>query len=171
MPGPIMGRHRFGPVGLLIGGLLVATFISSRLMVATPTSRSGGAFLGVGTLQLALIALAAGGVLYLALSRFTEPTSSAVKTSDTNGEEAALEALKKRYVAGEIDQVEYELRLETLFETETVADAKRRVETKSASDEETPERDVTPRSDEVGRKRVETPRKRRRANSHRGHCK
>lgn len=41
-------------------------------------------------------------------------------------EETALEALKRRYAEGEIDEAEFERRLERLVENETVEDVERR---------------------------------------------
>lgn len=68
---------------------------------------------------LPLVALGAvvvlGGLAWVVLSR------SEASTDETDD---ALAALKRRYVAGEIDEATYERRLETLFETETVADAR-----------------------------------------------
>jgi len=43
-------------------------------------------------------------------------------------DEAALEALKRRYARGEIDEAEFERRTATLLENESVDDARERIE-------------------------------------------
>jgi hypothetical protein len=48
------------------------------------------------------------------------------RKTDREAEEEALETLKRRYAEGEIDEAEFEHRLELLFENEDVEDVRRR---------------------------------------------
>lgn len=82
-----------------------------------------------------LVPLAAlGGVVVLAGVAWVASSRRGAATDETDD---ALEALKRRYVAGEIDEATYERRLEALFETETVADAR------AYAERVTPDRDDT----------------------------
>lgn len=119
-------------VTLLLGGLVITTGIlrsGGTLAEAMPSS--------VGSVQLVLLVMGVLGIAYLATEYVTDRLSKPPsETSDSADSEEALEALKRRYATGEIDEIEFDRKLETLFETETVADAKRRIETKSVSDDQ-----------------------------------
>lgn len=82
--------------------------------------------MGFVGIQWVIPGLAIGGVLtYLGITgRLSFETTEADRRPD---EEESLETLKRRYVEGTIDQVEFERKLETLFENETVSDAKQSV--------------------------------------------
>ena len=60
-----------------------------------------------------------GGVLpaVIGLLRYYEATDTADQASDA--EDAPLETLKRRYAGGEIDEAEFERRLDSLLETES----------------------------------------------------
>jgi uncharacterized membrane protein len=50
-------------------------------------------------------------------------TPATESTTATTGEEEALETLRNRYARGEIDEAEFERRLDALLETESVEEA------------------------------------------------
>jgi len=58
----------------------------------------------------------------------TASRESAGTTDDAPDPEAALQTLRERYAAGEIDEVTFERRVDRLLETETIADAEATVE-------------------------------------------
>jgi uncharacterized membrane protein len=65
--------------------------------------------------------------------------------SDDVDESAALETLRERYARGEIDEMEYERRLEDLLATESVGEAREYVERRGTDDRREPpggERDL-----------------------------
>ncbi|MDR5655636.1 SHOCT domain-containing protein [Halodesulfurarchaeum sp. HSR-GB] len=99
--------------------------------------------LGLG--QWPILALVVAAVLVA----FTASGSLSIgedSTSQSTGKATSLEALKQRYVAGEIDDVEFERKLETLFENETVSDVERSLqrETDSTGDPESSPETVEP---------------------------
>lgn len=157
--------------GFSIGMILVAA------VIMTGVFRSGGSFAtGIpassGSVQLVLLFVAVLGIAVLSMKYFTG--SSSQSPFDTTGPadtEEALETLKRRYAAGELDEIEFERKLEMLFETETVDDAERRVETQSVSTEQRPREESESRSEERSPQRFERPPKRERPRSRRGHCK
>ncbi|QFU84330.1 SHOCT domain-containing protein [Natronorubrum aibiense] len=55
------------------------------------------------------------------------PTRSLDDSSSELSDEEALEALKRRYASGELDDAEFERQLETLLENETLDDVENRV--------------------------------------------
>lgn len=90
-----------------------------------------------------------GGLVPLAVGLAEYYESSAERTTDTTAETDetadALERLRERYADGELSEEEFERRLERLLDTESVADARRRVERRrtaedadAATDRETP---------------------------------
>jgi uncharacterized membrane protein len=74
---------------------------------------------------LAPVVAAVGYLLLVPLAAFLqEPLVTMVRDDGSADEEqAALDRLRDRYASGEIDEVEFERRLERLLETETVEDA------------------------------------------------
>lgn len=80
------------------------------------------AILGTG---LTTLIAAVGYLLLVPLAAFLqEPLLTMVRDDDSADEEqAALDRLRDRYARGEIDELEFERRLERLLETETVEDA------------------------------------------------
>ena len=110
-PGPLMG--------LVAGGV-------TALVLAT-------AF-GLSALDLSwawiVYPLGFGGLLPLALGaagRYEDRGPSRRRTADDDsrsGDDAALEELRRRYARDEIDEAEFERRVERLLRTETVTDAR-----------------------------------------------
>jgi uncharacterized membrane protein len=78
----------------------------------------------VGTGLTALIA-AVGYLLVVPVAAFLhEPLVTMIRDDDpVDEQQAALDRLRDRYASGEIDEPEFERRLERLLETETVEDA------------------------------------------------
>lgn len=162
---------RVGRPGFALGMLLVLVAIT------TVTFLSGG-WVGGGipasgeSVQLGLVIVAVFGIGVLATNYFTDSDSQS--RFDANGSvdaEEALETLKRRYAAGDLDEIEFERKLEVLFETETVADAQRRVETRSVSDEQRPLEETDSEREERYPQRFERPPGGERPRSRRGHCK
>ncbi len=91
---------------------------------------------------LAALAVAAGTAWILTnwRSKNRSGTSDRAAGSSTDPE-AALETLKEQYAVGEIDDAEFERRLETLLENETIADVENRVDVDSETESETPQID------------------------------
>lgn len=161
-----MGRLGFG-IGVF--------FVVSALLtvVARPASLfPGGIPAAIGSIEYVLPVVAVFGIAVLAtryyIGRFSRSPANANEAADI---EEALETLKQRYAAGEIDVIEFERKLETLFETETVADAEHRVETRSVSDEQrVPEESASDRQAHKPQ-RTERPSRGTRPRPRRGHCK
>ncbi|WP_276258698.1 SHOCT domain-containing protein [Haloglomus litoreum] len=80
------------------------------------------AILGTG---LTTLVAAVGYLLLVPLAAFLqEPLVTMVRDDDpVDEQQAALDRLRDRYASGEIDELEFERRLERLLETETVEDA------------------------------------------------
>jgi uncharacterized membrane protein len=57
-----------------------------------------------------------------------QASTSSVASPPAGADEEALATLRRRYAAGEIDEVEFEHRVERLIETESVADAREYVD-------------------------------------------
>lgn len=77
------------------------------------------------------VVAAVGYLLFVPLAAFLqEPLVTMVRDDREQSDEqqAALDRLRDRYAAGEIDEVEFERRLERLLETETVERAASRVD-------------------------------------------
>lgn len=157
--------------GYAIGMVLVAA------VIMTGVFRSGGSFAtGIpasnGSVQLVLLFVAVLGIAVLSMKFFTDNSpQSPFDTTGSADTEEALETLKRRFAAGELDEIEFERKLEMLFETETVDDAERRVETQSISAEQRPQEESESRDEERSPQRFERPPKRVRPRSRRGHCK
>jgi len=64
--------------------------------------------------------LVGAGTVWVLAKRDTDGRPEGIDASSTN-ENAALETLKRQYAVGEIDDAEFERRLETLLETDSVA--------------------------------------------------
>ncbi|APE94991.1 SHOCT domain-containing protein [Halodesulfurarchaeum formicicum] len=92
---------------------------------------------GLGLGQWPILALLASAVV-VAVVASGSLSFGEDSTSQPSEKATSLEALKQRYVAGEIDDVEFERKLETLFENETVSDVERslRRETDATDDRE-----------------------------------
>lgn len=151
-------------VTLLLGGL---TLIAPTVLPGTPRLGGDG-----GMVQFVPLVLVVSGLAYLATELFTSGlTEAAFESTGSDDSEEALEALKRRYAAGEIEEMEFERRLETLFETETVADAKGRVEQTSVSDDQSPRQDAGPERDDGDPHRSDRHSRRQRRRSGGGHCK
>lgn len=162
---------RIGRSGLGIGGILVATGIMGGIFRPWGPFAGGGPA-SAGSVQLAVFVVAVLGIGSLATKRFTDRTSKS--TFETNGSadsEEALEVLERRYAEGEIDETEFDRKLDILFETETVAEAEHRAESKSVSDEQRPREEPASGSVDRYARPSERSSKRPRPRSRRGHCK
>jgi uncharacterized membrane protein len=110
----------------------------------TPLQQVAGGLVTVLTLLAAFGALALGvegwwiffvigfaGLLPLAVGLtklYESRRASASDATPADADEEALAALRRRYAAGEIDEAEFERRVERLLETESVADAREYVD-------------------------------------------
>lgn len=157
-------------------GFGAGVFFLTAVMM-TGLARPAGSYLGEipafsGSISVLISVVTALGMAVLATKYFTDrPTRTAAGRTDTADTEAALETLKQRYATGEIDQIEFERKLELLFETETVADAEHRVETQSVSNDGQGPGESTSEREDPSPGKAERPSKRRRPRSRRGHCK
>lgn len=161
-----MGRPGFGILMILVATAMV-----------TGSFRAAGSYggwspAGVGTIQIVLLVAAMIGIAVLGTKYLIGNSErSTVDTTSPANTEAALETLKKRYASGKIDEIEFERKLELLFETETVADAERRVENRPVPEERS-SRVVTPsETEERYAPPADRPSKRPERRSRRGHCK
>lgn len=162
---------RIGRVGLGIGGILVATGIMEGIFRPLGPIAGGGPA-SAGSVQLGVLVIGVVGIGFLATKRYTDRTSkSTFETNGSTDSEEALEVLKRRYAEGEIDETEFDRKLDIFFETETVAEAERRVESKSDSDDRRTRHESTSVSNERYPPRSERPSDRPRRRSRRGHCK
>lgn len=158
-------------------GLILGAILLSWLILAA--GGAGGAFanpLGVAgstnAILLAIVILVTGGILLAVGKRFVgSSTNSATGVYTNEGEDEALEGLKQRYVAGEIDEATFERQLEALFETETVEDAKRRVENTDTSVGQPPEPNPEPHVERGSVQPNIHPVSRNKTRSRNGHCK
>lgn len=161
-----IGRFRFG-----MGAIIVAIAITTGILRSGRPYVGGGAW-GGGSGTLLFLVVGVLGIAVLARRFIADrPTRSSSRTDGTDDTEAALERLKGRYVAGEIDETEYERKLATLFETETVPDAPRVAETRSPADEHPTRRESRTESEERYPPRHGHPSKRPRSGSRRCHGK
>ncbi len=152
---------------ILVFWLIVTVFGASGLAV-NPLGLAGGD----NAVLFAILVLVTGGILLAATKLFTEsPTHSTTGIDSSEGKKEALEALKRRYVADEIDETTFERKLETLFETETVADAERRIETTSSSAGGTAELKTDPPAERQTPQPATRPARRTTTRSRHGHCK
>ena len=120
----MIGRSwRTGPPGPVLGAVGGGTTL---LVLATAFGLSA---LGVPWAWV-VYPLGFGGLLPLALGaagRYERRERSGRHTADGGpppAEDTALDELRRRYARGEIDEPEFERRVERLLRTETVADAR-----------------------------------------------
>ncbi|MDF9748137.1 SHOCT domain-containing protein [Natrinema salsiterrestre] len=91
----------------------------------------------------------AGAVWALADSESNDPSEAYGDTSSGSTDESvALDTLKRQYAVGEIDDTEFERRLEILLENDSIADVEKRidVDSETASEAERTEEESTKRS-------------------------
>ncbi|WP_070364489.1 SHOCT domain-containing protein [Halodesulfurarchaeum formicicum] len=120
--------RRLWPLLVLAGGVFVAVLAQT----------------GLGLGQWPILALLASAVV-VAVVTSGSLSFGEDSTSHPSEKATSLEALKQRYVAGEIDDIEFERKLETLFENETVSDQRSlQRETDSTGDPESSPETVEP---------------------------
>ncbi|WP_137285861.1 SHOCT domain-containing protein [Halorussus salinisoli] len=119
----ILGAGR----GPWIVGLIV---FSGGLLVASPT---------IAWYWLPLTLLLVAGVAWFLTDRESESQTGNYESNPdaSTDREAALDTLKQQYAVGEIGDAEFERRLETLLENETIADVETRVDADSEAANET----------------------------------
>lgn len=162
---------RIGRLGLGIGGILVATGILGGIFRPWGPFAGGGPA-SAGSVQHGVFVIGVVGIGFLATKRFTDRTSKSMfETNGSTDSKEDLAVLKRRYAEGEMDETEFDRKLDILFETETVAEAERRVESKADSDDRRTLQESTSVSNERYPPRSERPSNRPRRRSRRGHCK
>ncbi len=82
------------------------------------------------------------GAAWLLSERDADGRSGGIEAGSTD-EDAALETLKRQYAVGEIDEAEFERRLETLLGTGSVADVEDRIGVEAGPADETVDSDAT----------------------------
>ncbi len=85
---------------------------------------------GANISWLLVVSLVIASATLLSLSRRSngENTGSHWRDNEASTKEDALDVLKQQYATGEIDDEEFERRVETLLKNETVADAETRLD-------------------------------------------
>lgn len=112
-PGPLTGLVAGGVTALVLGGAFGLSALDlSWAWVVYPLGFGG----------LLPLALGAAG-RYERRERSGQRSHSGARTAET-AEGTALEALRGRYARGEIDEAEFEHRVERLLRTETLTDAR-----------------------------------------------
>ena len=111
------------PLQEVVGGLVTALTLLAAF---------GSLALGVD-LWWVFFVVGFAGVMPLAvgvtrLYESRQASAPTVPSSPAGADEEALATLRRRYAAGEIDEVEFEHRVERLLETESVADAREYVD-------------------------------------------
>lgn len=143
------------PLQEVVGGLVTALTLLAAF---------GSLALGI-QLWWVFFIVGFAGVMPLAvgLTRLYESrqeSESPVASPPTGADEEALATLRRRYAAGEIDEGEFEHRVERLLETESVADAReyvdrvtREVDTPGQATGDTERRESSERAAETDRER------------------
>lgn len=137
------GRSLTGLLGFAFATILVFWFALTGSRSAGVIINPGGVVGSNTAVLLGILLLVASG-FWLGAKRLSDRFTSATSGVKIGNEEETLEALKRRYVAGEIDEAEFERQLETLFENESVEAAKRRVENTSTTPESPQESQTAP---------------------------
>lgn len=163
---------RAGPIGLILGAILLSWLVLAAGRVGGTFANPLGVAGSTNAILLAIGILVTGGILSAVRTRFVGSSPNAATGVHTNaGDDEALDVLKQRYVAGEIDEATFERQLEALFETETVEDAKRRVENTATSVEQPPESNPEPPVERGSSQSTSHPARRTKTRSRHGHCK
>ena len=134
------------PLQEVVGGLVTALTLLAAF---------GSLALGVD-LWWVFFVVGFAGVMPLAvgvtrLYESRQASTPTVPSSPAGADEEALATLRRRYAAGEIDEVEFEHRVERLLETESVADAREYVDRVTAGID-----DPGPATDAEGRESVDS---------------
>jgi uncharacterized membrane protein len=107
------------PLQQVVGGLVTALTLLAAFGSLALGVEGWWIFFIVGFAGVMPLAV---GVTRLYESR--QASESASSTGPAGADEAALAALRRRYAEGEIDETEFERRVERLLETESIADAR-----------------------------------------------
>ncbi|MES3516812.1 MAG: DUF5518 domain-containing protein [Natronomonas sp.] len=133
-----------GVLALLLYLPLVLLGALGFASAAVTTSATGGAAVGVGLAAIPFVLLlmilipttsALGGVLGGVANERNRTESRDTETDETEGSEPPIERLERRYVDGEIEEPEFEHRLDTILETRRRYDEPTDDETPLAEDE------------------------------------